>query len=599
MKNDIVIAIVGSGGDGVISAGEILAKAAAHEGLYVFMTKSYGPQIRGGESSCRIRLSHDRILTPGDEIDALLVFQWQDFHCFREEYTLSENCIVFVDEKDVTPEAEIPIPRHLLANIRKIPFEKIAMEKAGTKLAKNMALIGSLIELVNWPEIAVQTAIKERFKRKGEEAITANLTAVESGKDYVRYNCSDGVDLKLDYRTEKPKFFMTGNEALSFGALKAGCRFYAGYPITPASEILEWFSVYMPRFGGTVIQSEDEIAAAGMAIGASFAGVKAMCGTSGPGMSLKSEMIGLASMAEIPLVVVDVQRTGPSTGIPTRTEQADLAIAVNGSHGDAPRVVLAPVDVEDCYFIAAQAFNIAEKFQIPVIILSDQFLAQRKESFDFPESIELENCSRIFPSEEQLKNYERYRMGLDSGVSPMSVPGITKGEYTAVGIEHDVYGNPSSSTEMHTKMSEKRASKLESIAENYPLLRVYGSSDAEVALIGWGSTKGIIREITESLSADGATIKGIVPGMLHPLPVQALTNELRGVKYVFVVEQTHSGQFLKHLRSYLDLPGRVYHYRRAGGNPLTIREVVEFITSTLTNGELRTTLPEIATSPNR
>ncbi len=586
MRRDIVLAIVGSGGDGVISAGEILARAAAHEGLNVFLTKSYGPQIRGGESSCRIRLSHDEILSPGDCLDVLFVFQWQDFHRFVEEYTLAEDCAIFVDEYDNTPESEIPIPKHLIPRIHKIPFEKIAEEKAGTKLAKNMALIGSVIELINWPEKAVNNAVEEKFKRKGEEVLRANLTAIETARLYVREHFSGKVDTTLQYEKGEAKLFMTGNEALCFGALLAGCRFYAGYPITPASEILEWFSTYMPKFGGTVMQAEDEIAAVGMAIGASYAGVKAMCGTSGPGMSLKTEMIGLASMAEIPLVVVDVQRTGPSTGIPTRTEQADLQIAVYGGHGDAPRAVLAPVDVEDCFFTAIDAFNIAEKFQLPVIILSDQFISQRKEAFPSFNGLEIEKIYRDLANDNPEERYQRYAL-VPNGISPTAIPGMPNHQYTAVGIEHDPIGNPSSTTQMHIKMSEKRAKKLLQISEEHPLLRTYGPEDADIALMGWGSTKGILKEIVKELCSNKLKVKCIIPRLLHPLPVSAISKALTGVSAVIFVEQSYSHQFYRYIRAHLDLPENVYQYSRAGGIPLTVGEVISFIKSALSLKELQ------------
>jgi len=586
MKKDVVLAVIGSGGDGVISAGEILARAAAHEGLYVFLTKSYGPQIRGGESSCRIRVSHEEVLTAGDELDAIFVFSWKDFSLFKEEYPLAKDCLIVVDEKDETPLEAIPIDPHHIPSIHKIPFEKIAKEQTGSELSKNMVLIGAIIELIGWPEKAVQEAIRSKFARKGESAISANLRAVECGKKFVRENFADGVELKLIYERRAPKLLMTGNEALAYGALIAGCRMYAGYPITPASEIIEWMSLYMPKFGGTVVQAEDEISAAGIALGASYAGVKAMCGTSGPGMSLKQEFIGLASMAEIPLVVVDVQRTGPSTGIPSRTEQADLNIAICGSHGDAPRAVLAPVDVEDCFYTAIDAFNIAEKFQLPVIILSDQFLAQRKESFNLIKTTGFPIFRRLTPSEEDLKDYRRFRL-LPNGVSPMAIPGIAGGEYTAVGIEHDPYGHPSSSTATHIQMSVKRASKLEAIAEEFPLIRVYGEKPARVAIIGWGSTKGVIKDIVNRLRAERVRAIGAVPRLLHPLPVKALTEALEGVEHFIVIEQSHSGQFYRHLRAYLELPGKIDHYSRAGGNPLSVNEVLDFISSQLKRAQIR------------
>lgn len=576
MKKELVIAIVGSGGDGIISAGEILAKSAAHEGLNVFLTKSYGPQIRGGESSCKIRVSQEQIYTVGEELDALFVFNWRDFRQFLEEYTLAKDCVILVEEKDDTPYEQVPINPELKKNIIKVPFERIAEEEVGSKLSKNMVLIGVILELTRWPAVGAERSVAEKFKRKGEDIVSTAIGAIEAGKGYAREKLEGRVDLRLIYERQEPKLFLTGNEALAYGAIVAGCRFYAGYPITPASEIMEWLATRLPAFGGTVVQAEDEIAAAGMAIGASYAGLKAMCATSGPGMSLKTEMIGLASMAEIPLVIVDVQRVGPSTGIPSKTEQADLGLAIYGSHGDAFRAVLAPVDVEDCLFTAIDAFNIAEEYQMPVIILSDQFLGQRKESFPIIRLGHVETVSRKLPNTEQLKVYSRYDLEKDY-VSPMSIPGIPGGEYTAVGIEHDIFGNPSASTQMHAKMTQKRARKLERIASEHPLYRLYGNADADTAIVTWGSNKGVIREVINYLNRDSLVIKAIIPRLLHPLPVDALQKELKGVRRLLVVEQSYSGQFLKHLRAHLKLPSFVAHYSRAGGMPLGVKEILGFV----------------------
>ncbi len=439
-----------------------------------------------------------------------------------------------------------------------------------------MVLIGTIIELINWPGKAVEEAIARRFERKGEKVVQANIEAVRAGREYAKKEFGSGIDLKLAYKHGKPKLFMTGNEALAYGALVAGCRFYSGYPITPASEILEWLSAHLPKFDGTVVQAEDEMSAIGMAIGASFAGVKAMCGTSGPGMSLKTEMLGLASMAEIPLVVVDVQRAGPSTGIPTRTEQADLWLAVYGSHGDAPRAVLAPVDVEDCFFVATEAFRIAEKLQIPVIILTDQFVAQRKESFP-PYSIRGKLVEeRILPTDNDLQDYKRFRI-THTGVSPMALPGMARGEYTAVGIEHDEKGHPDSSSKMHSQMVSKRARKLELVEKECQPLRVYGDKDATIAILGWGSSKGVIKLVVNDLVKNKVPVKGIVPRLIHPLPVDALVKELKGVEKVVIVEQSFSGQFYKYLRANMDFEAEVKHYSRAGGIPLFAKEVYSFV----------------------
>lgn len=379
---------------------------------------------------------------------------------------------------------------------------------------------------------------------------------------------------------------ISGNEAIALGALAAGVDFFAGYPITPATEIMEYLAKLMPLQGGVWVQSEDEIAAIGMALGASYAGKRAMTATSGPGLSLMNEMIGLASLAEIPLVIVDVQRAGPSTGMPTKTEQADLQQALYGTHGDAPRVVIAPADVEDCFNVAADAFCIAEEYQIPVIILSDQFIGQRKESVPRLDPGRVRTCDRRLPDERELEDYRRYTL-TDSGISPMSIPGLANGEYTAAGLEHDERGLPVSTTEMHEEMNAKRFRKLEALRRDWKYTRRYGPPDAEIGIIGWGSTKGAIKEAVQWAEAEGRRVTGLVPQLIYPLPYQDMDSFLKPLKKVVVVEMSYSAQFLKYLRANFKLPDDVVLLKRSGGRPFTAEEVYEKIESEVSSGVSR------------
>ena len=332
----------------------------------------------------------------------------------------------------------------------------------------------------------------------------------------------------------------------------------------------------MPLHDGVWVQSEDEIAAIGMALGASFAGKRAMTATSGPGLSLMNEMIGLASLAEIPLVIVDVQRAGPSTGMPTKTEQADLLQALYGTHGDAPRAVIAPADVEDCFRVAMEAFCIAEEYQLPVIILSDQFLGQRKESVRRFDPRSVKTCGRLIPSKEEMKEYRRYVL-TESGVSPMSYPGIAGGEYTAAGIEHDELGELASTSEMHETMNAKRFRKLEALRRDWKFTRRYGPPDSEIGIIGWGSTKGAIKEAVLRAQANGLKVAGMVPQLIYPMPYEDLDSFLRPLKKVIVVEMSYSAQFLKYLRGTFRLPDDVELLKRSGGRPFSAGEIYEKI----------------------
>jgi 2-oxoglutarate ferredoxin oxidoreductase subunit alpha len=368
---------------------------------------------------------------------------------------------------------------------------------------------------------------------------------------------------------------MSGNEATAFAALHAGCSFFAGYPITPSSEVLHLLSEWLPRIGGTCLQTEDELAAIGAVVGASFSGAKAMTATSGPGLSLMSEMLGLSSIAEIPTVTINVQRGGPSTGIPTKSEQSDLFHAVYGGHGDMPRVVLAPCDVEDAFHTTVDAFNIAEEYQLPVIVLSDQDIAQRRETIDEASLVHDVVQRRI--AEAPDDSYLRYAVTED-GVSPMTVPGMPGGMYQTNGLEHDETGRPSAMFVTHERMNAKRYRKLEAIAKKYALFERFGVADPELGILCWGSSAGPVREAVERMNAQGAGVAAFVPRILAPLPVEALNAFLYPCRRVLIVETSFAGQFHRYLRSLADLPRDTRVLARSGGKALTVAEIIEAAT---------------------
>ncbi len=574
--NQITIGIVGSGGDGVIASGEILAGAAAREGLYCILTKSYGPTIRGGESSCRVRMGDTYVHSQGDKLDVLVCFSWDDFKLFSAEIALKQHTVVLYPETDPLAPNELPLDYDLQPIVLKVPFRKLAEEEVGNALTKNMVMLGVLSEVFDLPQQGLENAIHHRFERKTREVIEMNLTGLEVGMKWAREHFKEELPLRFFYSTAPPKLLMTGNEAIAYGALHAGCRFFAGYPITPATEIMEWLARYMPKYNGTIVQAEDEIAAISMVVGASFAGVPSMTATSGPGTSLMQEMIGGAAMAEIPVVIVNVQRGGPATGIPTKTEQADLLQAVFGGHGDDPRVVLAPCDTEDCYDITHYAFSIAESCQIPVILLADQFLGQRKASFQSLDVDRVKVEPRRIPTEDEAKEYQRFRI-TTSGVSPMSFPGMKDTQYLAAGIAHNEMGLPTSSAEINLEMNEKRYRKLDHVIERFPLYTYYGRKGASLGLLGWGSTKGVIREAVHLCWRAGIDVCGLVPRILHPLPVQEMEDWFKTLSTLVVIEMSFTGQFLKYIQTQALLPPRVAHYARSGGALIPLEEVLNLV----------------------
>ena len=563
MSDQLTLSIVGSGGDGAVAAGDILAMACARNGLHVIKTEAYGPQIRGGESSCTVRVSARPIYAQADTIDAIVIFNWADFARFRSELVLAAGAVVLCEADDAPP-AEV-------TNAIPVPFTKLARE-LGAPSGKNVLALGILGALFGLPIDSIRAAVQRRFAKKAQAVQDANLRVFDAG---VAKAAELGIEVeKLTYTAGAPRLLMSGNEASAVGAIDAGCRFFAGYPITPSSEVLHLLAEWLPKLGGTTLQTEDELSAIGAVIGASFAGVKSMTATSGPGLSLMAEMLGLSSMAEVPAVIVNVQRGGPSTGIPTKSEQSDLLHAVFASHGDTPRAVIAPLDVEDSYHATVDAFNIAEEFQIPVIVLSDQLIAQRRETIDAP-SLVHDVKERRVAHPDDLEDFKRYRETPD-GVSPMSVPGVAGGMYQTNGLEHDERGRPSSMFLMHEKMNAKRYRKLDAIAKKYPLFRRFGAEEPELGIVCWGSSAGVVREAIDVLEARGARVAAFVPRMIEPLPAAALQEFVDSCANVLVVELSHAAQFHQFLRTRVDLPrAKTKVYARSGGRSLSVTEIIE------------------------
>ena len=583
---DLTIAMVGSGGDGVVTMGNMVAQAGAAEGLHVMKVEAYGPQIRGGESSCTVRVSADPIFAQRDEVQVLVVFNWADFARFRGEIICSSDAVVLYEATDETPHEEIDLGPVEDVTWVPVPFIELAKKSAGTTLAKNIVTLGLLSELYSLPKEAIERAITQKFSAKKAAVLEANLKGFRAGVEHAATIEDAGAGKRLRYTPGEPMLLMSGNEASAVGALHAGCRFFAGYPITPSSEILHFLSEWMPKMGGYLVQTEDELSAIGAVIGGSFAGVKSMTATSGPGLALMTEMLGLASMSEIPVVIIDVQRGGPSTGLPTKSEQSDLWQALWGSHGDAPRVVLAPSDVEDCFHATVAAFNIAEESQMPVIVLSDQFIAQRSETLSMLD-LDHEVIGRQVPSAGDLREYKRYKE-TKSGVSPMSWPGMRGGEYQTNGLEHTEDGSPSSMYIVHEKMNAKRYRKLRLVRDKYSTYKRYGSEKADLGVICWGSSKGPVKEAVLNATGRGERVAAFVPQLLYPFPSHEFEEFLKSVREVIVVELSYSAQFYKYLQTFLELPeGHTFVYKRSGGKNLTVAEVEDKIEKVLEMGALR------------
>ena len=574
MRKDLVFGMAGSGGDGIVSAGDSLLQAAAAEGYHGVMTKSFGSQIRGGESSCRVRISTTPILNPGGNLDVAVALNWDDFLKFGAELPVSGNTVVIYEAATGIPENQIPLVGITPLQVIAVPIAAMAKETAGTERAKNTVVLGLIAGWFGIGAVAVMKGIRKKLAKKGEELVEANQRAFDAGRAFALDNpLTVSMAIVPSETKGAVKLITDGNDMCAAAAIFAGCQFFGGYPITPSTEIMQFFTDRVWGYGGAVLQAEDEIAGIGAAIGASFAGKKSMTATSGPGLSLKTEMMGLASIAELPLVIVDVQRGGPSTGLPTKNEQSDLFAAVFSAHGDVIRPVLAPTSVADTFRLTVEAFNIAEYYQTPVLLLSDQEISQRKETLDPIDTSQFTIIDRLAPSGPDLKDYKRFKQ-TENNISPISFPGLAGGTYLASGIEHTENGAPTNSGTVHSRMNEKRIRKLDPLKDRKDLFEVLGNPNAPLAMVAWGSVAGVCREALAMALNDGLNVKLLVPYLLYPVAEGAYRDFFASVRKGLIIEQTHLAQFHKLLRMHLDLPAGVRPLARSGANPFLPGEIV-------------------------
>jgi len=574
MRKDLVFGMAGSGGDGIVSAGESLLQAAAAEGYHGVMTKSFGSQIRGGESSCRVRISTEPILNPGGNLDVAVALNWEDFLKFGAELPVSGTTVVIYEAATGLAEHEIPLVGVTPLQVIAVPIAEMAKATAGTERAKNTVVLGLIAGWFGIGAVAVMKGIRKRLAKKGEELVDANQRAFDAGRAFaIEHPLKASMAILASETKGAVKLLTDGNDMCAAAAIFAGCQFFGGYPITPSTEIMQFFTDHVWKYGGSVLQAEDEIAGIGAAVGASFAGKKAMTATSGPGLSLKTEMMGLATIAELPLVIVNVQRGGPSTGLPTKSEQSDLFAAAFSAHGDVIRPVLAPTSVADTFRITVEAFNIAEYYQTPVIVLSDQEISQRKETLDPIDTSQFKLIERLRPSATDLVDYKRFKQ-TENHISPISHPGMLGGTYLAAGIEHTETGAPTNSGSVHQRMNDKRTKKFDPLKLRSDLFEISGNPDAPLALVAWGSVAGVCREALLMARDQGIDVKLMVPYLLYPVAEQAYADFFRSVQKGLIVEQSHLAQFHKVLRMHLDLPRGVKSLARSGANPFLPGEIV-------------------------
>ncbi|MBI3093872.1 MAG: 2-oxoacid:acceptor oxidoreductase subunit alpha [Rhodocyclales bacterium] len=558
--NSVSLVIAGSGGAGVVTAGSLLLDAAAQAGWYALMSRSSGPQIRGGEAAAMLRFATEPIMSHDDSFHLLMAIDWDNIGRFSAEIPLVATSLIVGDP------AHGPAPAALLGGTPR--QAALAMTDIAGKIENgrpNMVALGAIAGLIGLPPEAMQAVVEKSLKRKGQAAIDASMAAFHAG-------FAAAADLPAIPKlpavaaATEPRWSITGNEATGLGVIRGGVRFVAAYPITPATEVLEWLAPSLAKVGGMLVQAEDELASINQIIGASYGGVPAMTATSGPGLSLMIESLGLAVAAEVPLVVVDVMRVGPSTGIATKSEQSDLNIAVYGLHGDAPHIVVAANSVPDCLFTTQWAVHLAEAMQAPALVLTDQAMGQARAIVPKPAELAFigQRLTAAAPAVEG-ERYKRYAMTA-SGVSPMAIPGTRGLTHTADGLEHNEFGTPSSQASDHQAQMDKRSRKLTQFnyGDHWADIEDSEVGAGDTAIITWGSSTGPAREALRRYAAAGGKARLISLRLIAPVQPEKMAAALQGIKRAVVVEQSHSGQFYRMLRAFYELPARTVSLHHGG-----------------------------------
>jgi 2-oxoglutarate ferredoxin oxidoreductase subunit alpha len=572
---DAVIRLAGNSQDGIQTAGAFLARLAGRSAQDVMTYMTIPSTISGGPSIFQVRIGSGEVLSAGDEADFLVAF-YQHSYADHIDF-LREGGVLLYDSDQVQPNREDK--RFVYVGV---PITGLTVEALGGTAkdkGKNIFVLGLLASIFHLNTEKLKGLIRERFGGKNESIVSTALMAFQAGYAYpVRNLLTTLYEFEPSPRaSDRPQVTMDGNQALAYGLIAGGVRYGAGYPITPWSSVMEILRSEFPKYGGLFVQAEDELAAVSLALGFSYSGSLAVTGSAGPGISLKAEAIGWASMAEIPLIVINVQRGGPSTGLPTNVEQSDLYQAIFGGHGDSPRVVLAAATVEDCFYIAAEATRIARKYSTPVFILSDTSLATRIEAFDEPNLAELMQDPKpdLTPRPAGFKPYPL------EAITQHAPPGtrMLEGKYPVVtGLEHDEMGHPTASPRLHAGMTAKRRKKYQQLADELPLPQIHGDQEGDALLVGWGSTYGPIYEAVERARARGDRVSALHLRHLHPLP-RGLETVFDRFRRIIVVEMNDQGlyghgQLATVLRAQFCNP-KIESLTKTDGLTYRVREILE------------------------
>jgi 2-oxoglutarate ferredoxin oxidoreductase subunit alpha len=543
MPDDLNWAIGGEAGDGIASTGKIFAQALSRAGRHVFTSKDFASRIRGGYTAYKIRTGVERVESVVDRLDILIALTERTVDENMDE--LHEGSVIIYDGERTTMK-DLEIPEGMIG--LDVPLKSLA-EDAGGAIMANIVALGAACEIASFPIENLDEALEKRFSDKGQAIVENNKEAARVGQEYVENEYNHDFDYDLE-TTDNDYVLLNGDEAIGMGAIAAGCRFYAGYPITPATDVMEYLTGRIDEYGGKVVQAEDELSAINMALGAARAGARSMTATSGPGIDLMTETFGLVAQSETPLVICDVMRSGPSTGMPTKQEQGDLNMTLYGGHGEIPRFVVGPTTVSECFWKTVEAFNLAEKYQIPVYLVADLSLAVTEQTFP-PEEFDMDEVEidrgKVVDEDEidsWLDEQGRFQPHFPTadGVSPRTFPGVEDGAHMTTGLEHDELGRRTEEEEVRVEQVDKRDRKVDTAREEEDWSpREFGNEDADTLVVSWGSNEGAIREGMDILEAEGINIRFISVPYLFPRP--DLSDAIEAAETTIVVECNATGQF--------------------------------------------------------
>ncbi len=565
-KNGLVWSIGGEAGDGILSAGEAFARACSRGGFHVFTETDLPSIVRGGHNAMQVRVDTEEIFAHAHEIDLLAALN-KDTMLQHVNQLKPEGGIIYDGDKITLEQGDLGRED---VRLFPVPLAGIVKQLEGKPILRNVVAVGASLGLVDYDLSLLDDLLAMSFRKKGEAVVKQNIDAAKQGYDYAKTTYSDRFPLKLRKSAAEARMLISGSAAVCLGALRAGCKFVAAYPMTPSTPIFEYLASKERDYSLVVKQTEDEIAAINMVIGASLAGVRAMTCTSGGGFSLMVEGLGLAAMTEVPVVIIEGQRPGPSTGMPTRTEQSDLKFALSASQGEFPRIVIAPGDAEECFYLTMEAFNLAEKFQCQVIVLVDKYLLTSTRTVEKLDPARVKIDRGEFLSDAQLAEMDEYIRYSDTptGVSPRSIPGQRDGIFTSTSDEHNELGHIFEGKENRTWIVDKRFRKLKAAARVIPAPELRGEPEADLTFVGWGSTKGPIREAMKMLARDGVRANFLQLVYLSPFPAKRVGEIMSKTRKLILVENNKTAQLGGVIREHTGvfIPDRILRY---DGRPFT------------------------------